>query len=98
MKYQFESGISKQEYDDFVKFFPSTSFMQTSNWSLVKSAWDCDFVGMYEKGRLVCASMVLKRNLFLGKKLFYIPRGFILDYKNKELLKETIDKSSGIES
>lgn len=88
MKYQFESGISKQEYDDFVKFFPSTSFMQTSNWSLVKSAWDCDFVGMYEKGRLVCASMVLKRNLFLGKKLFYIPRGFILDYKNKELLKE----------
>lgn len=90
MKYQFETCISKKEYDAFVKSFPSTSFMQTSNWASVKSAWAHDFVGMYEKGNIVCAAMILKRDLFLGKKLFYIPRGLVIDYKNKELLETFI--------
>lgn len=90
MKYEFKSNISKKEYDDFVINFPSTSFMQTSSWSEVKSAWENDFVGMYQNKKLVCAAMILKRNLFFGKKLFYVPRGFVIDYKNKELLKEFI--------
>lgn len=90
MKYEFKSNISKKEYNDFVINFPSTSFMQTSSWSEVKSAWSNDFVGMYQNKKLVCAAMILKRNLFFGKKLFYVPRGFIIDYKNKELLKEFI--------
>lgn len=90
MKYQFKSSIPKEEYDDFVTAFPSSSFMQTSSWSEVKTAWAHDFVGMYEKEKLVCAAMILKRNIFLGKKLFYIPRGFVIDYKNKNLLKEFV--------
>lgn len=90
MKYKFKSNISKKEYDKFVKSFPSTLFMQTTSWSEVKSAWESDFVGMYEEDKLVCAAMILKRNLFLGKKLFYVPRGFVIDYKDKKLLKEFV--------
>lgn len=88
MKYQFKSGIIESEYDEFVTNFPSTSFMQTTSWATVKSAWEHDFVGMYNKEKLVCAAMILKRKLFLNKKLFYIPRGLVIDYKNKTLLKE----------
>lgn len=86
MKYVFKTGIDKKEYDEFVKNFPSTSFMQTSSWANVKKAWDSDFVGLYEKEKLVCAAMILKRKLILNKKLFYIPRGFVIDYKNKKML------------
>ncbi len=86
MKYEFKSGINKAEYDSFVNNFSSTSFMQTSSWADVKTAWGHDFVGMYEKDKIVCAAMILKRDLFLGKKLFYIPRGLVIDYKNKKLL------------
>ena len=86
MSYQFKSNIDKKEFDEFVKNFPSTSFMQTSSWASVKSAWEHDFVGMYDNERLVCAAMILKRRLFFRKKLFYVPRGFIIDYNNKELL------------
>lgn len=88
MKYVFKSSIDRNEYDSFVKKFDSTSFMQTSSWADVKSAWSHDLVGMYEDEKLVCATLILKRNLFLGKKLFYIPRGFVIDYKNKVLLKQ----------
>lgn len=92
MKYQFKSGIDEKEFDEFVRNFPSTSFMQTPNWAKVKSAWEHDYVGLYDKEKLVCAAMILKRNLFLGKKLFYIPRGFVIDYKNKELLNEFVSE------
>lgn len=91
MKYQFKEGLDEKEYNLFVKHFPSTSFMQTANWAKVKSAWNHDFVGMYENEKLVCAAMILKRNLFLGKKLFYVPRGFVIDYKNKDLLEKFVD-------
>ncbi len=90
MKYQFRSGIPENEYNEFVKNFPSTSFMQTPSWSKVKSAWEHDFVGLYSKEKLICGAMILKRNLFLGKKLFYIPRGFVIDYSNADVLKEFV--------
>ncbi len=86
MKYVFKDNIKKEDYDNFVKNFPSTTFMQTSSWSLVKTAWESSFVGMYDNEKLVCAAMILKRKLFLNKKLFYIPRGFAIDYKDKKLL------------
>lgn len=91
MKYQFRSGIPEHEYNEFVKNFPSTSFMQTPSWSKVKSAWEHDLVGLYSKEKLICGAMILKRNLFLGKKLFYIPRGFVIDYSNDDVLKEFVD-------
>lgn len=34
----------------------------------------------------MCAALILKRKLFLNKKLFYIPRGFVIDYQNEEIL------------
>ena len=34
--------------------------------------------------------MVLSKKLPLGLKLFYAPRGFLIDYNNKELLKKFI--------
>ena len=86
MKYEFKSGIDEKEYNEFVLNFPSTSFMQTVNWSKVKLAWEHDFVGMYNDDKLVCAAMILKRRLFFNKKLFYIPRGFVIDYEDKKLL------------
>ena len=92
MKYQFKTGIDSKEYDKFVRNFPSTSFMQTPAWSLVKTAWGNDYVGLYCDKKLICGAMVLKRNLFLGKKLFYIPRGFVTSYDNDEVLKTFVEE------
>lgn len=90
MKYVFKSGIDKKEFDLFSMNFESTSFMQTSSWANIKSAWDNDIVGLYNDESLVCAALILKRKLFLNKYLFYVPRGFIIDYKDKELLNKFV--------
>ena len=90
MNYEFKIGINEKEYDTFVRNFPSTSFMQTPSWAHVKTAWAHDFVGLYTKDKLVCGAMILKRKLFFGKKLFYIPRGIVAYYKDKKALKTFI--------
>ena len=46
---------------------------------------------MYENDELKASAMILKRKLFLNKKLYYVPRGFVIDYKNKKLLKEFVN-------
>ncbi|MBQ3510682.1 MAG: peptidoglycan bridge formation glycyltransferase FemA/FemB family protein [Bacilli bacterium] len=40
-----------------------------------------------DKKNLVAVALLLERSLMLGYTYFYSPRGFIIDYKNKELLK-----------
>lgn len=92
MKYQFKVDVDEREYDKFVRNFPSTSFMQTPAWSKVKTAWSHSYVGLYENDKLICGAMILKRNLFLGKKLFYVPRGFVVNYSDKKVLTKFIDE------
>ncbi len=91
MSLEFIVGVKKEEYDEFVSNFPSTSFMQQSSWANIKSAWEHELVGLKENKKLVATALILKRPLFLGKKLFYIPRGFVIDYTNKKVLKEFVN-------
>ena len=44
------------------------------------------YTGIYEDGRLVATALVLKRSLIAGYTYFYIPRGFTMDYSDRELL------------
>ena len=44
------------------------------------------YTGVYEDGRLVATALVLKRSLVAGFTYFYIPRGFTMDYSDRELL------------
>ena len=44
------------------------------------------YTGVYEDGRLVATALVLKRSLVAGYTYFYIPRGFTMDYSDRELL------------
>lgn len=90
MKYVFKNNIDRKEFDNFVKNFSSTSFMQRTSWADVKTTWSHDFVGMYIDDKLACTALVLKRKLFLNKKIYYIPRGFVIDYDDDKLLEKFV--------
>ena len=78
--------LNKNEFDDYSKGHPLTSFEQSSNWAKVKqlTGWQAHYYGLLEK--------TLAR-IF---KIFYAPHGFLLDYTNKEILatfsKEIVNK------
>ena len=85
--YRYQLGIPLSEYDDFVKEHPMVNLLQSSAWEKVKSDWNHERIGVYEGEKLLAVASILIKSLPLGYKMFYIPRGPILDYRDTEVLK-----------
>ncbi len=87
MKYQFIDQVDENEYDEFVETHPLCNLLQSSKWAKIKQNWDSIRLGVRDsQGKLVLCSLVLIKRLPFGFSFFYIPRGPIADFKNKELL------------
>lgn len=84
--FTYKIGISTQEHDEFVKKSPQTNLLQSSSWAKVKDDWGNERIGFYKDGQLVATASVLIRPLPLGMTMFYIPRGPVMDYLDKDLL------------
>ncbi|MDU2396252.1 MAG: aminoacyltransferase [Streptococcus mitis] len=85
--YRYQLGIPLSEYDDFVKEHPMVNLLQSSAWEKVKSDWNHERLGVYEGEKLLAVASILIKSLPFGYKMFYIPRGPILDYRDTEVLK-----------
>lgn len=85
--YEFTSNLSKNEYDKFVENYPMASFMQDYNWANVKSNWDSIHCGLYKDKTLVGVCSILVKRLIKNITLFYIPRGYLIDFENFDDLK-----------
>ena len=85
--YRYQLEIPLSEYDGFVKEHPMVNLLQSSAWEKVKSDWNHERLGVYEGEKLLAVASILIKSLPLGYKMFYIPRGPILDYRDTEVLK-----------
>jgi serine/alanine adding enzyme len=87
MKYEFKSNIDKTEYKKLIEKFPAVAFSQYPEWADVKDNWGKSLCGLFdENGNIVAGALLLIRKLPLGRSIIYSPRGFILDYSDKEVL------------
>lgn len=83
--------ITPQQHDAFMTDHPKEHFMQCSLWAEAKrsSGWSAETVGLFDKEQLLASSLLLYRTIpFLKSKICYAPRGYIIDYKNWDLVKE----------
>lgn len=85
--YKFLSDVSKEEYDNFVSTYSMASFMQDYAWGDVKDNWQSFKCGVSDNDKLVGVALVLCKDIFNGHNVFYIPRGYLIDFTNKEALK-----------
>ena len=85
--YIFKTNIDAKTHDDFVKQSPLCNLLQSSNWAKIKDNWDSCITGVYQKDKLVASGLILIKHLPLSFTMMYIPRGPIMDYENKELVK-----------
>lgn len=84
--YRYQIGIPTLEYDQFVKEHELVNVLQSSAWEEVKSDWQHEKFGAYREDKLLATASILIKTLPLGYRMFYIPRGPVLDYKDAELL------------
>ena len=88
---KFITDIEKDRYEEFVKYHKKSHFLQSYAWGeFAKKEKNLipHYVGLEDNGKLVATALILEKKLPLNLSYFYIPRGYVLDYDNLELLKE----------
>ena len=86
-------NIEKEEFDKYIKNHPTKShFLQSLSWgefSKLKKNLTPYYLGLVnENDKLVGATLLLEKKLPMNLCYFYAPRGFVIDYKKKELVRE----------
>lgn len=91
MEYTFKTDISKEEFDKFTSTNQRVNFMQTFGWANVKLDFETTYVGMYDDNKLVATAILMVRTITKGIKLGYVPKGYLIDYTNYDILKNFTD-------
>lgn len=81
--------LEEKEFDQFALNHEQYSFYQATSWGHLKelNGWKMHLVGYKKNEEIIAGAMLLEKNTPIKKKMFYSPRGFLLDYKDKKLLK-----------
>lgn len=80
--------LDKEEFRIFLDNHPLKTFFQTPEMEEIGllENWKTLYVGVKENNKIIAATRVMYKNVRLGKKIFYAPRGILIDYNNTELL------------
>ena len=89
---KFIDNVDRDTYEKFTQGHDKSHFLESYAWGefcrRIKGQIP-HYVGMTDDdGNLVATALILERKTPLGYGYGYSPRGFIIDYKNKELIKE----------
>ena len=84
--YEMNFNARSEDLDAFVEHTEGGSILQESKWALVKDNWDHAYITCAKDGKIAASAMVLMRRLIGPYKLFYIPRGPVMDYSDRELV------------
>ena len=90
-------NIEKEQFDEYIKNHKTKShFLQSLSWgefAKVKKNLKPYYLGLVnEKEELIGATLLLEKQLPMNYTYMYAPRGFVIDYKKKEIVREMTKK------
>lgn len=82
-----------ESYENFVKNHPNGNFMQSLQWTNVKSNWRCEAAAVTgENGKIKGTALILMKKIpIIGRTFFYCPHGPVCDYSDTETLRELLE-------
>jgi len=85
---EFVENISREEYEEFVQNSKYGHFMQSYDFGQIRKEKNFipHYVGLKENNKLICAALLLEKKLIMGYSYLYSPRGYVIDFNNKELV------------
>lgn len=87
--------LEPQQFDRFASNHRYRNYYQTSMYAetMQKIGYQVHYLGFEDDfENLIGAGMVLYKEVFMGQKYAYVPRGFLIDYSNPDFLKELAEK------
>ena len=90
-------NIEKEQFDKYISEHKLKShFLQSLSWgefSKIKKNLTPYYLGLVnENDEIVAATLLLEKKLPMNFCYFYAPRGFVIDYKKRELVKTMTKK------
>ena len=82
--------LTVKEFTDWAINNEEITFHQTKEWADLKkrNGWNSYYVGLKDKGIIKAASLILAKEIpVIKKKMFYAPRGFLIDYHDSLIMK-----------
>lgn len=85
----FEEIKDLNNYEEFVKNYDNAHFMQSIYWGDVMryKNFTPHYVVLKENDKIIASALMLKKNLIGKYCYYYVPRGYVIDYKNFDLIK-----------
>ena len=83
-------NLTKAEFKKYADKHEQITFHQTEEWANLKkvNGWKAYYIGLKNEKEIQAAALILAKEIpIIKKKMFYSPRGFLIDYNNYELLK-----------
>lgn len=80
--------LTENEYLKFWEKHPLKTFLSSIEIGKLRNHnhWDVEYVGVKENKRIIGATMLVSKKRRFGKKEYYAPRGYLIDFNNQELL------------
>lgn len=90
--------IEPQEFDAYLQDHPLRDFSMSSKMDQVQkdNGWTPVYAAMKEDGKILCAAKLLSRQARMGHTAWRAPRGFLIDYRNKDLVKAFVNELSAM--
>ena len=93
---EFISNLKEEEYKKFWLTINNNHFLQSYGWGQAQEKNRNQkpyYVGLKDdKDKIIAAALLLKKELPFKLSYFYAPRGYTMDYTNKDVLKEFTEK------
>ena len=87
-------NLSPVQFDEFSQKHPNKNYYQTSTYGefIKHFNFKIEYLGIADdNNNLLGASLVLYRDVFMGNKIGYAPRGILFDYEDKNKVAELAD-------
>ena len=85
--------VNEREFDEFSVTHPLTMFQESSYWANLKriNGWGHDYYLYKENNQIVAGALVLYKTFLKTFKVYYSPRGLLVNYANEALVKAFTD-------
>ena len=87
--------LSATQFDKFAEKHRYRNYFQSSMYAnvMVKFGYHTKFLGFVnDQNNLIGATLIIYKQVFMGNKIAYAPRGFLFNYEEKERVNELAEK------
>ena len=81
--------ITAKEFENFSINHDLVTFHQRESWGKlkIKNGWNYELLGLKDKNKIIGATLLLHKTMPLGIKMYYAPRGYLIDFNDESMVK-----------